>query len=48
MKDEGKKVSTLIETSYNYLCEILKQNNVDDSISKKYILLCLDNIKNVN
>ncbi len=47
MKDEGKKVSTLIESSYNYLCEILKQVNVDESITKKYILLCLDNIKNV-
>lgn len=47
MKDDGKKVASLIESSYNFFSEILKQNCVDESITKKYILLCFDNIKNV-
>ena len=47
MKDGKNKNSVLIENSYNFLSEILKTNSVDESINKKYIKLCLDNIKEV-
>lgn len=46
LKDEGKKVNFLIESSYNFLYEILKLNSVDKSIIQKYIKLGLENLKN--